>query len=129
MTLQSVLSRDEGDEGEEEDQRQTRGEKKADLIGQAQDPENLIGQAGATVGLIDCRVVMETSEEVVAHHLDELWHLGPGEARREVKEGGGIRRNMCTLYTKTHTLNFFYISCSTNHGSRIYFDLEQKGLP
>lgn len=52
--------------------------KKADLIGQAEDPENLIGQAEATTGLIDCRVVMETpSEEVVTHHLDELWHLGP----------------------------------------------------
>lgn len=72
------------DEGEEEDQRQTRGEKEADLIGQAEDPENLIGQAEATTGLIDCRVVLETlSEEVVTHHLDELWHLGPGETKRK----------------------------------------------
>lgn len=83
VTLQFVFSTEEGDEGEEEDQRQTRGEKEADLIGRAEDPENLIGQAEATTGLIDCWVVMETpSEEVVTHHLDELWHLGPSGGRR-----------------------------------------------
>lgn len=98
VTLQSVFSTEEGDEGEEEDQRQTRGEKKADLIGQAQDPENLIGRAGATMGLIDCRVVMETSEEVVTHHLDELWHLGPGNKEKKERKGG-IRRNM---HIQTH---------------------------
>lgn len=84
VTLQFVFSTEEGDEGEEEDQRrQTKGEKEADLIGQAEVPENLIGQAEATTGLIDCRVVMETpSEEVVTHHLDELWHLRPGETEK-----------------------------------------------
>lgn len=37
----------------------------------------------ATVGWIQTsRVVMEMpSEEVVTHHLDELWQLGPGENR------------------------------------------------
>lgn len=99
MTLQFVFSTEEGDEGEEEDQRrQTRGEKEADLIGQAEVPENLIGQAEATTGLIDCRVVLETSsEEVVTHHLDELWHLGPGETKRKIKEGR-IRKKMYTSH-------------------------------
>lgn len=52
VTLQFVFSKgEEGDEGEEEDQRrQTRGGKEADLIGQAEVPENLIGQAEATMG-------------------------------------------------------------------------------
>lgn len=89
VTLQFVFLTEEGDEGEEEDQtRQTRGEKEADLIGQAEVPEDLIGQAEATTGLIDCRVVMGTpSEEVVTHHLDELWHLGPGgTVRKKLKE-------------------------------------------
>lgn len=109
-TLQFVFSTEEGDEDEEEDRRQTRGEKEADLIGQAEDPENLIGQAEATTGLIDCRVVMETpSEEVVTHHLDELWHLGPfrgeemllrftfvprGSTRRPWRRRHGARRPM-----------------------------------
>lgn len=91
VTLQFVFSTEEGDEGEEEDQRQTRGEKEADLIGRAEDPENLIGQAEATTGLIDCWVVMETpSEEVVTHHLDELWYLGHlSQGVRPVAHGGG----------------------------------------
>lgn len=90
-TLQFMFLTEEGDEGEEEDQRrQTRGEKEADLIGQAEVPENLIGQVEATTGLIDCRVVMETpSEEVVTHHLDELWHLGHlSQGVRPVAHGG-----------------------------------------
>lgn len=54
----------EGDKGEKEDQRQ-----------QMEGEKNLIGQAES---LIDCQVVMETlSEEVVTHHLDELWQLRP----------------------------------------------------
>lgn len=79
VTPQFVFLTEEGDDDREEDQRrQTRGEKKADLIGQVGVPEKLIGQAEATTVLIDCRVVMEMpSEEVVTHHLDELWHLGP----------------------------------------------------
>ncbi len=104
VTLQFVFSTEEGDEGEEEDQRrQTIGEKEADLIGQAEVPENLIGQAEATTGLIDCRVVMETpSEEVVTHHLDELWHLGPGETKRKNREQ--IRREFFTSPTqRKHT--------------------------
>lgn len=78
VTLQFVFSTEEGDKGEEDDQRrQTRGEKEADLIGQAE----------ATTGLIDCWVVMETpSEEVVTHHLDELWHLRP---RRDKENNKG----------------------------------------
>lgn len=59
-----------------------KGEKVADLIGQVEFPENPIGQAEVTTGLIDCQVVRVTpSEEVVTHHFDELWHLGPGETK------------------------------------------------
>lgn len=50
------------------------------MIGQAEIPDKVIGQAYATTRLIDCQAVMEMpSEEVVTHHLDELWNLGPGQ--------------------------------------------------
>lgn len=105
VTLQFVFSTEEGGEGNEEDQRrQTRGEREADLIGQAKVPENLIGQAEATTGLIDCRVVMEMpSEEVVTHHLDELWHLGPGEMSRKNKGREDEEGNLHIPFTHTHT--------------------------
>ena len=74
-----------------------RGETEADLIGQAEIPEKLIGQAEATTGVFDCQVVVETpSEEVVTHHLDELWYLGPGEKIETVSEGGKVTHNTDT---------------------------------
>lgn len=86
-----MFSTEGGDEGEKEDQRQQRkGEREADLIGQVEFPENPIGQAEATTGLIDCQVVRVTpSEEVVTHHFDELWHLGHLSHRvRPIAHGG-----------------------------------------
>lgn len=87
-TLRSVFSMEEGDDGKEEGQRRQmgRGEgagKEADLIGQAEVPENLIGQAKSSNGFdqLPGRHRKTPSEEVVTHHLDELWHLGPGESR------------------------------------------------
>lgn len=56
----------------------------ADLIWQAEAPEDPIGQVESTTGLIDCQVVMEMpSEEVVTHHVEKRWHLGPGQTKRK----------------------------------------------
>lgn len=85
-TLRSVFSMEEGDDGKEEGQRRQvggRGRGEADLIGQAEVPENLIGQAKSSnrFDQLPGRHRKTPSEEVVTHHLDELWHLGPRESR------------------------------------------------
>lgn len=48
---------DEGEEREEEEdqRRQRKGEEEAHLIGQVEFPENPIGQAEATTGVMDCQ--------------------------------------------------------------------------
>lgn len=44
------------------------------------------------------------SEEVVTHHLDELWHLRPGGTQRKIKKRR-IRKKLHTLHTRTHNIH------------------------
>ncbi|KAF0031260.1 hypothetical protein F2P81_015815 [Scophthalmus maximus] len=95
------------EEGEEEDhrRRQTGGEEEADLTGRAEE----------TTGLIECWVVMETaSEEVVAHHLDELGHLRPGGTERN--ERG--KNNLFTLTLKPQLVASSGLSLYYTHNNK-----------
>lgn len=100
VILQSVFSTEEGDDGEEEDQRrQMRRERGwSDWSGRSSRESDWSGRSNNRFDRLPGRHGKTPSEEVVTHHLDELWHLGPGET----KEGLGGKLTHYIAHTNTH---------------------------